>query len=148
MMQVAALIGVSILVTGLVYGLVLLIVRADEVGQWLQPKPYVGVVGYGIVGFMPYFLNFLSILGIIFMASIGSHLCVECLNNLGFDMLYKTMKSIKSHFDSYPYFFVDLAVNVPFGIFLGVMVFAKKKIYSLFCEILVHCVFLKIFYYK
>ena len=127
-MQVAALFSVSVLITSIVYGLVLVIVRADEVGLWLQKKRYVGIFGHAIIGVMPYLLKVLSILGIVFMASIGSHLCVECLHNLGFDYLYNAMKSLKNFLDTYPYMIVDLSLNVPFGLLIGLVIYLNKKI--------------------
>ena len=126
MIQVAALVVISFLVTIIVYSLVLLIVRADEVGEWLKSKRYVSFIGVLILKSVPMLLNALTIVGIIFLASIGSHLCAECLHNMNIDFLHEIIEDAKMALGGSS-FIVDTIINMPIGLVVGFVIFLQKK---------------------
>ncbi|QIW16024.1 hypothetical protein A4G20_06595 [Pasteurellaceae bacterium RH1A] len=64
-----SLIGVGI--TVVVYGLVALIVKADDLGLYLMQKPATAGLGKGILWLMPRFMRLLSIVGTIAMFLVG-----------------------------------------------------------------------------
>jgi hypothetical protein len=77
--------AVALLVTALVYGLVALIVKADDVGVVLarQDSPTLQAVGRGLVRGMPPFLAALSVIGTVAMLWVGGGILLHGLYTLG-----------------------------------------------------------------
>ncbi|WP_131103672.1 DUF808 domain-containing protein [Ornithinimicrobium sufpigmenti] len=85
------LVVVAILITLLIYGVVAVIVKMDDVGlhlaqrdpQWQQK------VGRGLVKGMPIVLKVLSIVGVIAMLWVGGHILLVGMDELGFHPVYE-----------------------------------------------------------
>lgn len=75
------LIAVGILVTVLVYGIVALIVKADDFGLWLNEKESTVLqkIGDGILATMPVFLKALSVIGVVAMLLVGGSIVLHSL---------------------------------------------------------------------
>ncbi|MFO0624573.1 MAG: DUF808 domain-containing protein [Polyangiales bacterium] len=83
--RVAVLVSVGIAMTVLVYGVVAVIVKADDVGAALarSPRGAVRAVGRGLVRGMPGFLKFLSMVGLVAMLWVGGGIVVHGAHELG-----------------------------------------------------------------
>ncbi len=84
------LVVVSFLITALVYGVVGVIVKLDDVGLHLAEKPSAAAqrLGRGMVKAMPKILAVLSTVGIAAMLWVGGHILLVGTHDLGWDPLY------------------------------------------------------------
>ena len=84
------LVIVAFLITALVYGVVALIVKMDDIGLALAQRPSAGSqrIGMMLVRAMPKVLAFLSTLGIVAMLWVGGHILLNGLDELGWSWLY------------------------------------------------------------
>ena len=84
-MQAAVLFVVGILITLVVYGVVALIVKMDDIGLALAKRDSAGVkkLGQGLVKAMPFILSALSVVGTFAMTWVGGHIIVEGIGDLG-----------------------------------------------------------------
>lgn len=91
-----ALFVVALLVTGAVYGLVALIVKADDAGVVMarQKNGLVAAIGRGLVTGMPPFLKGLSIVGTVAMLWVGGGIVIHGLHEMGFVWPEKTSHAI------------------------------------------------------
>lgn len=80
---VLAIVGLGI--TGLVYGVVALIVKADDVGVWLARRPFAVARGFGrgLVAGMPVLLRVLGVLGTAAMIWVGGGILIHGLEAFG-----------------------------------------------------------------
>lgn len=78
-----ALIVVAIVITALVYGVVALIVKMDDVGLHLAQKKATRGLGLGLVKAMPIVLSVLSWVGLAAMLWVGGHILVAGAYDLG-----------------------------------------------------------------
>ena len=87
--RAAVLVIVAFLITALVYGVVAVIVKMDDVGLHLaeRPSPRSRRVGLLLVQAMPRVLSFLSTLGIIAMLWVGGHILLGGIEELGWTWL-------------------------------------------------------------
>lgn len=94
--KVIALIGVAVLVTVLVYGLVALIVKADDVGVVMarQKSGLVRAAGRGIVAGMPGLLRVLSTVGTLAMLWVGGGIIIHGLHEFGLSWPEKAIHSV------------------------------------------------------
>ena len=86
-LQAAALALVAIAITMLVYGVVGLIVKMDDVGAWLALNANTSLargIGTGLVRGMPHFLIVLSVVGTAAMLWVGGQILVHGLHNPDF----------------------------------------------------------------
>jgi predicted DNA repair protein MutK len=76
---------VAVLITVLVYGVVALIVKMDDVGLHLAERssPLAQRVGAGLVAAMPKLLNALSVIGTVAMLWVGGHILLGSLYEIG-----------------------------------------------------------------
>ncbi len=83
--KVLSLIAVALLVTGLVYGLVALIVKADDAGAAMATNSngVVSAIGRGLVSGMPVFLSVLSTVGTLAMLWVGGGIIIHGLHEWG-----------------------------------------------------------------
>lgn len=77
------LVVVAIIITALVYGVVALIVKMDDVGLNLSKRPATRALGNGLVRAMPVVLSALSTIGIAAMLWVGGHILVSGADTLG-----------------------------------------------------------------
>jgi predicted DNA repair protein MutK len=84
------LVVVAIGITVLVYGVVGLIVKMDDVGLHLSQRPGKGVarLGRGLVKGMPKLLTALTVIGTAAMLWVGGHILLVGTDDLGFHALY------------------------------------------------------------
>jgi predicted DNA repair protein MutK len=84
------LIVVALLITAVVYGVVALIVKMDDIGLHLAERPSAGARRFGtlLVRAMPAVLAFLSTLGIVAMLWVGGHIILVGVDELGWSWLY------------------------------------------------------------
>lgn len=88
--RAAILVVVAILITAIVYGLVALIVKMDDIGLRLVESDSSGSqkVGRALVNFMPKLLSGLSIVGTAAMLWVGGHILLVGADELGWHALY------------------------------------------------------------
>lgn len=86
-MRAAGLVGVALVITALVYGVVAIIVKMDDVGLALQRRegasPATRRFGSFIVRFTPTLLRILTVVGVAAMIWVGGHLIISGLADLG-----------------------------------------------------------------
>ncbi len=84
--QAATLAVVGIFITIIVYGVVAIIVKMDDIGLWLTRigrLEATRVLGRAIVAFMPWFLKLLSFVGTIAMLWVGGSIIVHSAHQMG-----------------------------------------------------------------
>jgi predicted DNA repair protein MutK len=91
------LVVVAIGITVLVYGLVALIVKMDDVGLRLATRPSQRVAGFGrgLVKAMPKLLTALTVIGTAAMLWVGGHILLVGMHELGVDLLYDAVHSLE-----------------------------------------------------
>ena len=84
-MQAVVLFVVGILITLVVYGVVALIVKMDDIGLALAKKDSAGVQKFGesLVKAMPFVLGALSVIGTFAMTWVGGHIIISGVGELG-----------------------------------------------------------------
>lgn len=82
--QVLVLAGIAILVTVGVYGIVAAIVKIDDLGYWLNDKSSAVAQGIGrfLLGFAPWLMKILSVVGTLAMFLVGGGIIVHGLTPL------------------------------------------------------------------
>lgn len=82
--QVAVLAVVAVAITVFVYGLVAIIVRMDDMGNWLNQKSSAALqaLGRGLIAFTPWLMKALSIVGTAAMFLVGGSLLVHGIGPL------------------------------------------------------------------
>ena len=90
-LRAAALVIVAIVITLLVYGVVGLIVKMDDIGVHLagRPSPALQTFGRGLVKAMPIVMKVLSTVGIAAMLWVGGHIILVGVNELGWHPVYE-----------------------------------------------------------
>lgn len=94
--KIIALVAVALLVTALVYGLVAVIVKADDAGVVMarQKSPAVQALGRGIVAGMPVLLRGLSTVGTLAMLWVGGGIIIHGLYEFGVTSPEKVIHAI------------------------------------------------------
>ena len=89
--RTAILIVVALAITALVYGVVALIVKMDDIGLVLAEREGKGTqaVGRGLVKGMPVVMQVLSTVGIAAMLWVGGHIILDGVNTLGWHAPYE-----------------------------------------------------------
>ncbi|GAB3029122.1 ABC transporter [Nocardioides flavus (ex Wang et al. 2016)] len=84
-MRAIVLAAVAVLITVLVYGVVALIVKMDDVGLHLAEKPSKGAqrIGLALVSAMPRLLSAISLIGTLAMLWVGGHILLVSLYEIG-----------------------------------------------------------------
>ena len=87
------LVVVAIAITLLVYGVVALIVKMDDIGLAMTRRESGAAqgIGRGLVAGMPKLLSFLSTVGIVAMLWVGGHILLVGVDELGWHWLYDTV---------------------------------------------------------
>ena len=87
------LVVVALGITVLVYGVVGLIVKMDDVGLSLSQRPGKGIArfGRGLVKAMPRLLSALTVIGTVAMLWVGGHILLVGTDELGLPVLYETV---------------------------------------------------------
>ncbi|OYN88056.1 DUF808 domain-containing protein [Parenemella sanctibonifatiensis] len=90
-LRLAALVTVAILITALVYGVVALIVKMDDIGLAMAERDSEQSqrTGRMLVNAMPKVLAVLSVVGTIAMLWVGGHILLVGMDELGFHPIYE-----------------------------------------------------------
>lgn len=94
-MQIGALIVVAFLITALVYGVVALLVKMDDVGLALSRTHHKvsQATGRFLIRLMPAILKILSIVGVAAMLWVGGHLFFSGLAEVGMPLIFGFMQA-------------------------------------------------------
>lgn len=108
MQRLAVLVGIALLMTVGVYGLVAAIVKADDLGLWLSTRPRAAAraFGRGILAAAPRFMRLLSVLGTAAMFTVGGGILVH-----GWPWLHHALSALAEASGGWP----------PAGVWPGVM---------------------------
>ena len=133
-MRVAVLIGVAFFMTFFVYGLVALLVKADDFGLHLargaldpednRPGP-VDNVGRTIVRVMPYIFNVIGVVGTVAMLWVGGHLVIANLAEVGvpvFHHILEVAEHAVSGAGGFVTWLVETLLSGIFGVVLGAVI--------------------------
>lgn len=133
-MRVAVLIGVAFFMTFFVYGLVALLVKADDFGARLargaldpednRPGP-VDNVGRTIVRVMPHIFNMIGVVGTVAMLWVGGHLVIENLAEVGvpiFHHILEVAEHAVSAAGGFVTWLVETLLSGIFGVVLGAVI--------------------------
>jgi len=95
--RLAILVVVALAITVLVYGVVGLIVKMDDIGLRLaqQPAASAQTVGRGLVRGMPKLLAILSTVGIVAMLWVGGHILLVGLDDIGLSAPYDAVHHLE-----------------------------------------------------
>ena len=90
-MRALILAVVAVMITALVYGVVAVIVKMDDIGLKLAERPSAGAqrVGRGLVSAMPRLLTFIAVVGTAAMLWVGGHILLTSLDELGWHAPYE-----------------------------------------------------------
>ena len=133
-MRVAVLIGVAFFMTFFVYGLVALLVKADDFGARLargaldpkdnRPGP-VDNVGRTIVRVMPHIFNVIGVVGTVAMLWVGGHLVIANLAEIGvpvFHHILEVAEHAVSGAGGFVTWLVETLLSGIFGVVLGAVI--------------------------
>ncbi|MDV3220033.1 DUF808 domain-containing protein [Intrasporangium sp.] len=95
--RLVILVVVALLITGLVYGVVGLIVKMDDIGLRLAQRTSSTsqTVGRALVKGMPVLLRLLSTVGIVAMLWVGGHILLVGIDELGWHALYDVVHHLE-----------------------------------------------------
>jgi predicted DNA repair protein MutK len=95
--RTAILVVVAFVITVLVYGVVALIVKMDDLGLRLAQRrsPASQRVGRGLVNAMPKVLNVISVVGVAAMLWVGGHILLNGVDELGWHWPYETVHHVE-----------------------------------------------------
>ena len=135
--RLAILTVVGIAITIVVYGVVALIVKTDDVGLYLaqRSKGFIGRIGRGMVKGMPVVLAAISVVGTAAMAWVGGHIELVGLDELGWHAPYEVVhhweESVQHALPSLggagPWL-VNTAASAVVGILLGAVIVALMSL--------------------
>ena len=133
-MRVAVLIGVAFFMTFFVYGLVALLVKADDFGLHLakdaikpednRPGP-VDNVGRTIVRVMPHVFNAIGVVGTVAMLWVGGHLVIENLAKVGVPVFHHILEAAEhavAGAGGFVTWLVETLLSGIFGVVLGAVI--------------------------
>lgn len=121
-MRAGALVVVALGITALVYGVVALIVKMDDVGLKLADKPATQRLGMGLVKAMPVVLKVLSVVGTAAMLWVGGHILLVGMHDLGFHPIYEFVHGLEVAAAGAAGGFVGWLVNTFFSALLGLAI--------------------------
>ena len=120
------LIVVGIVMTALVYGVVALIVKMDDIGLKLTERDSESSqrLGRGLVAAMPKVLSVLSTVGIVAMLWVGGHILLVGAEELGWATPYELVKAVEKPIEHIPGVggFLGWLVNTFFSAVAGLIV--------------------------
>ena len=133
-MRVAVLIAVAFFMTFFVYGLVALLVKADDFGLHLakdaikpednRPGP-VDNVGRTIVRVMPHVFNAIGVVGTVAMLWVGGHLVIANLAEVGVPVFHHVLEAAEhavSGAGGFVTWLVETLLSGIFGVILGAVI--------------------------
>lgn len=128
LMRAATLVVVAFVITALVYGVVALIVKMDDVGLRMSTNPRTAGFGEGLVKAMPHVLQGLSTVGIAAMLWVGGHILLNGVHELGWDAIYDVVhhwsEAAAEAAGGFVGWLVDTAFSLVFGVLIGAVAVA------------------------
>lgn len=121
-LRAGTLVVVALAITALVYGVVAVIVKMDDVGLKLAGKDRTRRLGEGLVKAMPRVMQALSTVGIAAMLWVGGHILLSGMNTLGFTPIYDFVHHLEEAAVHVAGGFVGWVVNTVFSALLGIIV--------------------------
>lgn len=129
-LKLAAMVVVGLAITVLVYGVVGLIVKMDDIGLHMtrQDEPGTQRIGRMLVNGMPVLLNVLSLVGMAAMLWVGGHILLAGSNTLGWHGPYELLHTITDPIHGLPAvggvlaWLVDTLVSALVGLVVGALV--------------------------
>ena len=121
-LRAGSLVIVALAITALVYGVVAVIVKMDDVGLRLSARESTSALGRGLVRAMPVVLKVLSTVGIAAMLWVGGHILLSGMNTLGFHPVYDFVHHLEVAAAAAAGGFVGWLVNTLFSALLGILV--------------------------
>ncbi len=122
--RVAVLVGISLLMTVGVYGLVAGIVKLDDLGLHLQkgPQGWKAAVGVGLLRAAPWLMKTLSVVGTAAMFMVGGGILLH-----GWPALAHAIEGWAATFGGLTQFLVNTAAGVALGVAAGGLALAAVK---------------------
>lgn len=121
-MRTGALVIVALIITAMVYGVVGIIVKMDDVGLKLAGRERTRRLGEGLVKAMPRVMQVLSTVGVAAMLWVGGHILLVGINDLGFTPIYDFVHHLEEAAAHAAGGFVGWLVNTLFSALLGLIV--------------------------
>lgn len=130
--RAAILVIVALLITAIVYGVVALIVKMDDIGLRLAQRESASSqrVGLALVAGMPKLLNVLSIVGTAAMIWVGGHILVVGAHELGWHWPHDVIHDAEGLVDGVPgiggvlSWLINTALSAVVGLIVGFIVLA------------------------
>lgn len=118
------LLVVAVLITVVVYGIVALIVKMDDIGLALAQKDSAGIAsfGRGLVKAMPTVLQVISVVGVAAMLWVGGHILLVGTHELGWHTVYDVVHHLEEEAKHAAGGFVGWLVNTLFSALIGIVV--------------------------
>lgn len=128
--RAAILFVVAIVITVLVYGVVAVIVKMDDVGLHLAKKSSVVAqkVGRGLVIAMPVFLRVLGSVGIVAMLWVGGHILLVGVDELGWHWPYEHVHHWEKEAGGALGWIINTACSAVIGSVVGVIAVAVMHV--------------------
>lgn len=120
--RAATLVIVALAITALVYGVVAIIVKMDDVGLALSTRERTRSLGLGLVKAMPVVMKVLSTVGIAAMLWVGGHILLVGIDTLGFHPIYAFVHHLEEAAAHAAGGFVGWLVNTLFSAVFGLIV--------------------------
>lgn len=121
-LRAAALVVVALAITALIYGVVAIIVKMDDIGLKLAARPSTEGLGRGLVKAMPVIMKILSTVGVAAMLWVGGHILLVGMKDLGFSPIYDFVHGLEVPAAAAAGAFVGWLVNTLFSALLGLIV--------------------------
>lgn len=121
-MRAGALVVVALVITALVYGVVAIIVKMDDVGLKLAARKRTKAFGEGLVKAMPKVMQVLSTVGVAAMLWVGGHILLVGINDLGFTPIYGFVHHLEEAATHAAGSFVGWLVNTFFSALFGLLI--------------------------
>jgi len=126
--RAAILVVVAIAITVLVYGVVALIVKMDDIGLLLTQRSSTAAqkVGHGLVRGMPGLLNVISVVGVAAMLWVGGHILLVGVDELGwhapYDLIHHLEEDVHHAVEGWVGTVLGYLVNTVASALVGVVV--------------------------
>ena len=129
-LRLFAMILVAVFITALVYGVVALIVKMDDIGLRLTKSPIARRqrYGHGLVAAMPKVMAVLSAVGVVAMLWVGGHILIVRAHDLGWDAPYALLHTITDPISAiggaggFLAWLVDTLISAVVGFLVGLVV--------------------------
>lgn len=118
---------VALLMTVLVYGVVAILVKMDDIGLAMTKSrsKILAKSGLGIVKGMPKLFSAISVIGTLAMLWVGGHIVIKSLADLHFEFFYKMLHHLTEaveHLGGVITWVADTLASAVFGLVLGVII--------------------------